>query len=245
MIIKNEQLGNIAGVEGRFMAVIAPSKGNGNGCFLNQKWLATRTIPKTDEWGRCSITVEIRYDDECKNGHNTFSITGRIRRLGKRDYVMVGCIHEEIANYFPELAHLIKWHLVSSDGPMHYIANTVYHATQHGATKAWIYYTHTDPLKLADERETCLCYTSEIEKIKKAETTPGYTVKWDETTAKTQNLDYARSSACWPEATDEELSVSPEELTKVLQARLPALMEAFRRDIEACGLLWEAEDNAN
>lgn len=29
----------------------------------------------------CQITVELRYDDECNNGHNTFSITGNIFRL--------------------------------------------------------------------------------------------------------------------------------------------------------------------
>jgi len=38
-----------------------------------------------------------------------------------------GCLHDEIRQHFPELAHLIKWHLVSTDGPLHYIANTLYH----------------------------------------------------------------------------------------------------------------------
>ncbi len=37
-----------------------------------------------------------------------------------------GCIHGEIAKHFPELAPFIKWHLCSSDGPLHYVANTVY-----------------------------------------------------------------------------------------------------------------------
>lgn len=74
-----------------------------------------------------SITVTVRYDDECNNGHNTFAITGDIR--GPRGYECGGCIHEEIAKHFPELAPLIKWHLCSSDGPMHYVANTVYHAS--------------------------------------------------------------------------------------------------------------------
>jgi hypothetical protein len=39
-------------------------------------------------------------------------------------------MHEELAVVFPELAHLTKWHLVSTDGPMHYIANTTYHASK-------------------------------------------------------------------------------------------------------------------
>lgn len=65
--------------------------------------------------------VEISYDDCCGNGHNSFAITVDARDFG-------GCMHDEIETVFPEYAHLIKWHLTSTDGPMHYIANTVYHA---------------------------------------------------------------------------------------------------------------------
>lgn len=73
--------------------------------------------------------VNIRYDDECNNGHNTFSITGSIWKRGnQRDCETGGCIHEEIKKYFPEFKDIIKYHLVSSDGPMHYIANTTYWA---------------------------------------------------------------------------------------------------------------------
>ena len=70
------------------------------------------------------LTVEVRYDDDCGNGHNSFAITGDIRAGGK--WLAGGCVHEEIAKHFPELAPFIKWHLMSSDGPMHYIQNTVY-----------------------------------------------------------------------------------------------------------------------
>lgn len=74
----------------------------------------------------CEIYVKIRYDDTCQNGHNTFSITGiiyenRVHRWG-------GCIHKEIKKHFPNLRKFIKWHLCSSNGPLHYVANTVYHA---------------------------------------------------------------------------------------------------------------------
>ncbi len=37
-----------------------------------------------------------------------------------------GCFHEEIAIRFPELAPLLKWHLCTADGPLHYIENTIY-----------------------------------------------------------------------------------------------------------------------
>ena len=76
--------------------------------------------------GQGSMKVVIRYDDECGNGHNSFSITGTTYRDNKE--WGCGCIHDDIAKFAPELAHLIKWHLTSSDGPMYYIANTMYHA---------------------------------------------------------------------------------------------------------------------
>jgi hypothetical protein len=86
------------------------------------------------------IVVTLRYDDECKNGHNTFTITANyyetyrqpnepnlIHSSGKTVWLSsCGCLHNEIKKHFPELKHLIKWHLVSSDGPMHYLANTLY-----------------------------------------------------------------------------------------------------------------------
>lgn len=82
----------------------------------------------------CRMSVTLRYDDECNNGHNTFSITGSIKggKYGHYGYEisMAGCIHEEIEKYFPEFKHLIKWHLCSSDGPIHYIANTKYFASR-------------------------------------------------------------------------------------------------------------------
>ncbi len=31
-----------------------------------------------------TIIAEVRYDDDCGNGHNTFSITGTIRAIDKR-----------------------------------------------------------------------------------------------------------------------------------------------------------------
>ncbi len=75
------------------------------------------------------MRVEIRYDDECGNGHNTFAITADINPVDRRKGGGAGgCLHDEIRKHFPELAPFIKWHLCSSDGPMHYIANTVFHA---------------------------------------------------------------------------------------------------------------------
>ena len=72
--------------------------------------------------GYCLLVVTIRHDDLGGNGHNTFSITGR-------SYDQQGCIHEVIGRYFPELTYLFKWHLCSTDGPLHYIENTMFLST--------------------------------------------------------------------------------------------------------------------
>ena len=85
------------------------------------------------------MVVKLRHDDECNNGHNTFSITGELWESERKYYnngndgrekglISCGCIHEDIMIYFKvTYGPLIKWHLVSDDGPMHYVANTLYH----------------------------------------------------------------------------------------------------------------------
>lgn len=86
----------------------------------------------------CRMSVTIRYDDECGNGHNTFAITGSIEDLNSRrkdKTIMCGCIHEQIEKYFPEFKHLIKWHLCNSGAPMYYIENTLYHASDSASSK--------------------------------------------------------------------------------------------------------------
>jgi len=100
-----------------------------------QKFTFTKSFEKgikpCDEWpDGARITADIRFDDECKNGHNSFAITGHIKEPEHRDWSACGCIHEDIAKYFPELKKYIKWHFVSSDEPMYYIENTMYHSEE-------------------------------------------------------------------------------------------------------------------
>jgi hypothetical protein len=76
-----------------------------------------------------AIWAHVRYDDNCGNGHNSFAITGTVRVPRQREAAACGCLHDDLALAFPELAPFIKWHLCDSNGPMHYVSNTCYHAS--------------------------------------------------------------------------------------------------------------------
>lgn len=240
-IIRKESAHSINGVPGRMHNVVVFP---GTSRIANQTWLSeSRKIAGFGEGGL--IRVEIKFDDYCKNGHETFSICATVSTSKSRrrdDIEAGGQLRGEIAEVFPELVPLIKYHLVSTDGPMHYIANALYHAKQHGPQSAWVYYKGTspsDPLGLGEDsdKERLLGYLS-AEQAAKAEGQPGYRIKWDEKTAKVRNLEHARSSACWPEATDDELSVDSESLKSKLIARLPGLMMEFRDAVTNAGFIW-------
>lgn len=95
------------------------------GTWHKQVWKSEPRIFK----GKELIVAEVRFDDECRNGHNSFAVTGHTYIPDRSDCESCGCIHDSIAKKFPELKHLIRWHLVDSDQPMYYVANTVYHAS--------------------------------------------------------------------------------------------------------------------
>lgn len=81
------------------------------------------------------LKVEIRWDDSCGNGRNSFAITGEIWASSKegkaygRDCECCGCIHDEIIKHLPHLEKYIRWHGMFADAPMHYVANTMYHVS--------------------------------------------------------------------------------------------------------------------
>jgi len=207
--------------------------------------------PKLINGGKLRITAEVRYDDQYGNGHNSFAITGTIDRKENGRWVddCGGCIHEEIAKHFPELAPLIKWHLTSSDGPMHYIANTIHHAgnrdcwgllegefcqhTSRGQQNGGVAGVPNWVLELPD-RAARDVYSME----KPAPVLLEWKAYGRTGEGKKRELDHARSSAVWPDATDEELRLPPDELTAKLEARLPALMEEFRAAVESLGFTY-------
>jgi hypothetical protein len=84
--------------------------------------------------GKETIYVKIELNDDCKNGHQDFSITGDIYETGKpktdRYFISGGCMHDEILKAYPEFKQFIDLHLCDYKGiPMHASANGFYHLT--------------------------------------------------------------------------------------------------------------------
>jgi hypothetical protein len=205
----------------------------------------TQTKTRRAEWtegnDRMTMVVTIRWDDTCRNGHNSFAITADVRRNSRED--CGGCCHDIIAARVPELAPYIKWHLVSSDGPMHYLANVTYHASDRDhngllkGEKKQIRNGKTGKLAWKREDVTLTQYIDADEKPTGTQLI-GYEPWCITGEGKARDFKAARNSAVWPEATDEQLSLPKAELTALLMARLPALMAEFKAAIESLGFVY-------
>jgi hypothetical protein len=291
------------GVPGRLLSRMSGNPGFAAGVWVNQRWIS-EARPARGYGKGAMIQAEVRLDDGCKNGHATFAITADIfarNRNGGKIEISGGCCHDDIAAAFPELAGLVRWHLTSTDGPMHYIANTIYHAgdRDHYGRRAGEPSTVVEvvqfgdvpirhPLKdklapflrsVRDYDRDGIAQALEVISVSHA-SQPGERFKfapkydfagrgplpwhgcafdteeeasrfadaflnhgpkiygmataWSE--GKARDLAAARSTAIWPDATDEELSAEPDVLRAALEARHPRLMEQFRADMEAAGL---------
>ena len=76
------------------------------------------------------FVIEIRLDDECKNGHEDFTITGMgwYKSSHSKDCNVAGCVHEEILKFRPDLKIFVDLHLCDRKGvPMYAIENGFYH----------------------------------------------------------------------------------------------------------------------
>lgn len=249
-IIRTETAHEINGVPGRLFTLRAPPAPWKPNTFASQNWVSD-SRPVRGYGADARMTVELRFDDDCRNERNTFAITAEIHRPKADDIEAGGCLHEEIAKYFPELAPLIKWHLCSTDGPMHYLANTVYLAGNRDhngllmGEKRQIRNGKTGlpSWKLAVIVDGVETNVHDIEQYLDGETQPvapelRYVPWFRVGEGKARKLDAARSAAVWPGATDEELSAEPEVLREVLKQRLPQLLANFRADIESIGFMW-------
>lgn len=253
-LLRDETAHEINGVPGRLNTLHIPPSPWVPGVFANQKWISEARAIK-GYGAKATLQVEIRFDDNCRNKLMNFAITAQVRLPNKSGIEAGGCLHKEIARVFPGLAPLIKWHSTFTDGPMHYVANTVYLAgdrdhngllrgeprqIKNGKTGelCWRLMTrfldaHGDELSQPPQY-----FDGPVPPQLKTETKYVPWLRVGE--GKDRQLDWARSAAVWPEATDEQLTAEPEVLKAALLERLPALLLAFRADMEAIGFLWEA-----
>ena len=81
-----------------------------------------------------NMRIKIRLNDECKNGHQDFSITATYWEVGKvrnnRNMIAGGCCHDEILKHRPDLQIFVNLHLCDFTGcPMYAVENGFYHLT--------------------------------------------------------------------------------------------------------------------
>ncbi|MDB4461683.1 hypothetical protein N9043_01885 [bacterium] len=196
----------------------------------------------------CIFDVTIRHDDSCGNGHNTFSVTGSLYRgLVRSDRLLesCGCIHEDIKIHFPEFKNILKWHLMSTDEPLHYIANTMYHASDkdyNGLSKGEVQHIKNGKSGLyvwelkTLNGEHSIKGESFVESNKEPESLIEGTRYYPLTRigeGKKSDLKAARSCAVWPDATLEQLSDKD-----LLLSRLAELLANFKNDVEALGFTY-------
>jgi hypothetical protein len=182
-------------------------------------------------WGRdATITAEVRYDDRCGNGHNSLAITAEIRRPGRGDIEAGGCMHEEIVKAFPELAPYVRWHLVSSDGPMAYIENTMYWLGYRG----WCDGKPSSPPNLEHAKKTAVWPDMPAAFL----APPRVYVH----TATPMGAD--PGDALLPEhalrvaETTQRFEQAETSVRKALEERLPTLLAEFRAAVESLGFTW-------
>jgi hypothetical protein len=209
---------------------------------------------------------------------------GRVR--SDRNFISGGCAGQEYYDKnWPELAHLRKWHLCSTKGPMYYVANSLYHASNRdcwgflkGEVKSYETTITFDnvPIKhkidkkflkwIFEQDKQTLCiverpYTGTEYKFDPHYSFEGFGQNWYECPFKTKeeaqdflnallnckvtlhetpcawgegkepDLEAARSCAIWPDAQLEDFT------KEKLEARLPKLMEQFRKELNEFGLL--------
>lgn len=199
-----------------------------------------------------TISVQIRFDDECGNGKNSFSITGEIRnpKAHYRNRVeSCGCIHDDIKKHFPELAKYIPFHLMSADeGPMHYLANTLYFISDrdhngllkgekrqiiNGKSKlpAWhLVAVH----KITGEEKQTYEIDRSFDSLEKpdCEYFLDYRPWCRIGEGKEIELDKAREASAWPEANIEDFT------EENLKARLPMLLNNLKNAVEELGMIY-------
>ncbi len=118
------------------------------------QYTATKELSK----GRI-LRVKIRLDDECKNGHQDFSVSGEmliptrkrrnetldIVRVGNKNYELTWPGHDDIIRFTPEFSLFVDLHLSDWRGaPLYAIENGYYHLKKSGKDVVTKYLRITD-----------------------------------------------------------------------------------------------------
>lgn len=236
------------GVEGTLTSLYKP----GEKTFVKQFWVSTSRRFRDEMGEPCTLQVKVRYDDQCRNDYNSFSVTCEGKEI-KRRVEFGGTNHELIAKVFPELKTLLKWNGCTSEGPVYYVGNTLYHAgdQDHNGLRegekrqiingrtgkpSWELVTEDGqrPRSVEDTANADECPTE----VPKLVWRPWCLVG----EGKERDLDAARRSAIWPDATDEELCQDREALKAQLESRLPQLLKDFEKTVRDAGLAWEPKE---
>ena len=241
-IVRPEAQVTVFGVQARAHNVVQNTE---TGRILNQKIAVFGR--QVEGYGEdATLSVELRFDDECGNGHETFAITGEVRRPGQRGIEAGGCLHDDIAKVFPELEPLIKWHLTSTDGPRHYVADTCYHAGDRDCNG--LRRGERKPILGPDKVPTWVPKITPEKYVKGTQQPVPVLVEYEllyrEGEGKERDLAAARSCAVWPDATDEELCQERPQLEVALKARLPALLAEFKQAMLEIGFIYPEKVDA-
>lgn len=85
---------------------------------------------ETKNHGKVDAYLTLRYDDKSNDGYNLFSINVQayqpVKNKSYKDLVTAAEFYQFIKYYFPEYQYVAKWNACSSNGPRHYLTDTLY-----------------------------------------------------------------------------------------------------------------------
>lgn len=193
----------------------------------------------SNEGVESSLKISIKWNDSCKNGHNTFGVTATLyeHHNGRMREVAGGMLQEEIALRAPELAYALPYHLVSADGPMYYFVNTTFLA---GTRDCWGY----EAGEPRHSKNVKLWRLAEVPYATSASEHPPepYVVEFEPVLSQGKTRDFAavRRILDWPDASIEAMSLpEPELRARILEARPAA------SPLDVTNALYYASDKAD
>lgn len=214
----------------------------------------TQTFDYSTDDKFCFVTIEWNWITG--NSSPYLSVTMRSQRAS-------GCCHDqirEIPNIDPRILAAIPFHLCATDGPMHYLENATYLASErdyNGLLKGerrQIRKGGKEPcwsLELVgDDGEPVkpkLSFDGEVDQLPSVPNVRYRWMPWEiEGVGKERDLRGARSAACgdWP--TEHPLYLSDEQLCsnnlrQILTDRLPLLLIECRNVVESFGFDWNMD----